>query len=220
MSASQDLAVPGGPPAPVPELALRGVAAGGPAQLARIGPNAIIQTAHALSAYGGRDLEGEVFARAGLSRYLAVLPEEMIPENEAIALFAALFDGECLPLQSANAIARDAGLRTGEYILSNRIPRPAQVLLKILPKPLAARALLSAIGKHSWTFAGSGRFSARYGRPLVIDIADNPLAFDRCAWHCAVFERLFGELVTSQARATCTRATTAGVETCRFEIAI
>ena len=186
---------------------------------ARIGPNAVIQMGEALRAYAGREFERDVFVRAGLQRYLDELPAAMIPQDEAIAIFRTLYQDAGVSLHDANAIARDAGLRTGDYILANRIPKLAQTVLKRLPKTLAARALLGAIGKHSWTFAGSGRFSARYGRPLVIEIAGNPLAFDYCAWHCAVFERLFGALVSRHAHAACFRQKPSGSD-CRFEISV
>lgn len=186
---------------------------------ARIGPNAVIQMGEALRAYAGREFQRDVFVRAGLQRYLDELPAAMIPQDEAIAIFRTLYQDAGVSLHDANAIARDAGLRTGDYILANRIPRIAQTVLKRLPKALAARALLGAIGKHSWTFAGSGRFSAKYGRPLVIEIAANPLAFDHCAWHCAVFERLFGALVSRHAHAVCVRPTPNGSD-CRFEISV
>lgn len=195
--------------APAAELAI---------SAARIGPNAIIQTGHALRARGGAKLEHQVFARAGLEHYLQVPPEDMIVEGEAIALFEALYNGCGLSRSEANAIARDAGTRTGEYILANRIPQLAQKVLKVLPTRLAGRALLSAIGKHSWTFAGSGRVACHSGRPLVIQIAGNPLAFDTCVWHRAVFERLFGVLVSPRAKATYSQLVSAGVSTCRFEI--
>lgn len=187
---------------------------------ARIGPNAVIQMGEALRAYGGPELERDVFVRAGLQHYLASLPEHMISEREAIAIFHALYHDAGVNLHDANAIARDAGLRTGDYILANRIPKLAQSVLRRLPKSLAARALLAAIGKHSWTFAGSGRFSSRYGRPLMIEIAHNPLSFDRCAWHCAVFERLFGVLVSSHAHAVCSDQAMQPGADCRFEISL
>lgn len=196
-----------------------GDAAGTP-DVARIGPNAVIQMGQALRAYGGPEFERDVFVRAGLQHYLASLPEHMIPQSEAIAIFATLYHDAGISLRDANAIARDAGLRTGDYILANRIPKFAQRVLRLLPKPLAARALLAAIGKHSWTFAGSGRFSAHYACPLVIEIASNPLSFDRCAWHCAVFERLFGALVSGNAHAVCSGQAGQSGGDCRFEISV
>lgn len=190
--------------------------------LARIGPNAIIQTGMALRAYGGAGFEHDVFVRAGLAGYVTDVPQHMIDEAEAISLFEVIYHNAGLCLDDANAIMRDAGLRTGDYILANRIPKPAQRVLKILPKPLAARALLSAIGKHSWTFAGSGRFSSHYGRPLVIEIARNPLAFPGCHWHRAVFERLFGTLVSSSVHVSqtsgCAKGCNQACSVCRFEI--
>jgi divinyl protochlorophyllide a 8-vinyl-reductase len=64
----------------------------------------------------------------------------------------------------AAEVARDAGLRTADYLLANRIPKPVQVLLKHLPAPLAARVLLSAIRRHAWTFRRQRQLHAR-GRP-------------------------------------------------------
>ena len=185
---------------------------------ARIGPNAVIQMGEALRANAGREFERNVFMLAGLQCYLVAPPGAMIPEGEAIAIFQTLFRDAGVSSDDANAIARDAGLRTGDYILANRIPKAAQSVLKVLPRPLAARALLGAIGKHSWTFAGSGRVTCRYGRLLSIEIANNPLAFDGCAWHCAVFERLFGAIVYPQVHVKHTGCCAAGNEACRFEI--
>jgi divinyl protochlorophyllide a 8-vinyl-reductase len=83
---------------------------------------------------------------------------------------------------------------------------------------------LDAIGRHAWTFAGTGRFSARCGRPCVVEIAGNPLvAGERgpapvWVWHEAVFRRLFQALVHPQAGVTETACGAAGAPTCRFAI--
>lgn len=204
-----------------PSLGLAAAAAslaGEASDTARIGPNAILQTGHALRAALGEALERQMFVAAGLEGYLEAPPHEMIAEREAIALFEAMH--QRLDAAQAAAILQDAGCRTGDYILANRIPVPAQRVLKILPKPLAARALLSAIGKHSWTFAGSGAVTCRYGRPLTIEIARNPLAYAHCTWHCAVFERLFATLVSARTRVAHTSCGAAGASTCRFEISV
>jgi len=116
----------------------------------------------------------------------------------------------------------EAGRLTADYILAHRIPRPAQALLKILPARLAARVLVPAIGAHAWTFAGSGRFSGCAGPPTVFELTGNPLcAGERatepvCAWHAAVFQRLFQVLVSPAARVAETSCEARGDSCCRF----
>jgi divinyl protochlorophyllide a 8-vinyl-reductase len=60
----------------------------GAAEVARIGPNAIIRVAESLEARFGS--ASEVFADAGLSQYLATPPTEMVDERDVIALQRAL----------------------------------------------------------------------------------------------------------------------------------
>ncbi|MDP3378305.1 MAG: bacteriochlorophyll 4-vinyl reductase, partial [Brevundimonas sp.] len=121
-------------------------------------------------------------------------------------------------------LMRAAGLGTADYILANRIPRAARALIRALPAPLGARLLTAAIAKHSWTFAGSGRFSVVHTRPLTVEIAANPLACGArdapsCHWHAAVFERLYGTLVWPSVQVRETACCACGDAACRFEIA-
>ena len=75
-------------------------------------------------------------------------------------------------------------------------------MLEALPASLASRQLLSAIARHAWTFAGSGRYAA------------GPV----CHWHAGVFETLFRTLVHPRSRARETACCAAGAPACRFEI--
>ena len=191
------------------------------AEPARIGPNAVIQLGEALSARAEDGLAREVYAAAGHSDWLATPPDEMVSEIEVARLHDAL--AGTAPRGLVDEIMADAGARTGDYIVANRIPAPARMLLRLLPAPLAARLLVEAIAKHSWTFAGSGVFSFSPGRPLVVEIAANPLAGPPCAergcvWHAAVFTRLFWSLVSDRAHARETACCAAGDPECRFEI--
>lgn len=123
----------------------------------------------------------------------------------------------------ASAILAEAGARTADYILSHRIPKAAQLVLKRLPAPVSAALLSRAIARNAWTFAGSGRFRAE--TPWCFAIDANPLVRgehgDRplCHWHAAVFERLYGTLVASDVTAVevacCAER---GVHTCRFDL--
>lgn len=185
---------------------------------AKVGPNAVTQTAAALRAAGGEALARRVFAAAGQTDLLDHLPAHMIDQRHPAALHRAL--AETLPPEQARAIAADAGRRTADYLLANRIPAPAQWLLRRLPPRLAARLLLAAIARNAWTFAGSGRFEARAGDPCRLAIHANPLATPGAPWHAAVFERLFRALVAPQAAVAVTACTAEGAPACRFEIAL
>ena len=61
-------------------------------------------------------------------------------------------------------------------------------------------------------------------RPLAFEIADNPVvrgersAVPVCAWHAAVFERLYRQLVDDRYRAEETACGAAGAAACRFEL--
>ncbi|MHA7872627.1 MAG: bacteriochlorophyll 4-vinyl reductase [Hyphococcus sp.] len=170
-----------------------------PADGARVGPNAVTQLAAALSGPSVRPLLVPIFEQAGCAHYLRTPPEEMIPQSHAAALHAALFD--IAGKDRACAVSTDAGRRTADYVMANRIPGVAKIILRALPPTVSGPMLARAIQKHAWTFCGSGRFSVEIGetpRSLTFAIADNPLATPGCPWHCAVFERMFQALVSKE----------------------
>lgn len=183
---------------------------------ARVGPNAILQTVAALEAEGGAALARRVLTHAGCARYLDAPPAGMIPEAEAAAVLRAL--PACLGPDLARRMARDAGRRTGLYILQNRIPAPARAVLRALPTRLAAPLLLRAMAAHSWTFAGSGRVRTAAGVPARLEIAGNPLAMPGCDWHCAVLETLFQRLVHKRSTVHETACCVRGDAACVFVI--
>lgn len=184
--------------------------------IGHVGPNAVIQLAHALNDCCGPSTTRQVFERAGFLFLLDTLPAEMIDERIASLLFEALW--EVLPSEDAACVARDAGRRTAEYILANRIPSIAKIVLRGLPARLAAPLLLRAIEKNAWTFAGSGICTTATGPPAAITIVNNPLAMPTCAWHRGVFECLFGSLVSPRTRVTHPECCAAGQSQCRFEL--
>jgi divinyl protochlorophyllide a 8-vinyl-reductase len=189
---------------------------------ALIGPNAILRVADALAASPMAGHRAAVFDRAGLSHYLATPPQQMLPQTEVQRLHAAM--RETLGWADAQRIAADAGTRTAHYLLAHRIPRPVQALLRVLPARLAAWVLLSAIRRHAWTFAGSGRFTARAGHPVVLEIAQNPLCEGlrseeaACAYYAATFETLFQTLVHRRSQVRETACEVTGADACRFEV--
>lgn len=189
---------------------------------ARIGPNAIIRVAEALRTQHGEAVTAELFRRAGLEKYLPAMPGQMVDEGEVITLHQLL--RPALGAESARAVAREAGLRTGDYLLANRIPRPAQFILRLLPPALASRVLLRAIGGHAWTFAGSGRFSAESAGKARLSIAGCPLCRGTtaehpvCDYYAATFERLYRTLVSRRATVVETECQAVGAPACVFDI--
>jgi len=190
--------------------------------LGRIGPNAITRVAEALQQQRGPQDTSRVFRRAGLSGHLASPPQDMVDEADARRLHASLR----LELGTAAAaqVTRAAGIATAEYLLAHRIPKPVQRVLRLLPPALACRVLLSAIRRHAWTFAGSGRFEARAGSPTMLTIRDNPLCRGMvstepaCDYYAATFEHLFRALVSAKTRVTETQCEAKGDSGCRFEL--
>ena len=185
----------------------------------KIGPNAIIQLGETLTARGALDKAAEVYAKAGCLAFLAKPPAAMVEEQYVQRLFTATTDA--MEKQEAESCLQEAGNRTGSYILENRIPRVARLLLPLLPTPLALGILLRAIARHSWTFAGSGEFIVELGRPTYISIHANSVATRLgCIWHKAVFERLFGALLRSKVEVDELSCCGKGDHSCRFRITL
>ncbi len=165
---------------------------------AKIGPNAAIQLFAAIEAARGADAARTVAQAADCEDWLDHPPTEMVSEIPVIRLFRTL---EALFPEDAPAIEADAGRRTADYIIANRIPAFARVILKLLPARLAGPMLARAIERHAWTFCGSGTVTVHAGPPCRFEIADNPLTSGvraerpACVWHAAVFTRLFQTLV-------------------------
>jgi divinyl protochlorophyllide a 8-vinyl-reductase len=194
----------------------------GPAAAARIGPNAIIRLVEALDQDRGPEAVAGLLEAAGLQQYSGALPTEMVDEQEVTRLQATL--REQLGIDAARRTSRDAGLRTGDYLLANRIPRPVQRLLKILPARLASRVLIAAIRRNAWTFVGSGVFDGQPGRPTRLKVTDGPICRGAradeplCDFYAGSFERLFSRLVHPDARVTETACQANGAESCVFEV--
>lgn len=193
---------------------------------ARIGPNAITRVAEAMRDGFGDGPTIALFGLAGLGDYLEHPPEHMVDEQEVARLHRQL--RASLEPDQAARISRDAGLRTGDYLLARRIPMPVQHLLQRLPPALACRVLLTAIRRHAWTFAGSGHFRATvtgFTKVTVrLEIEGNPLcnglhtATPACDYYAATFERLFRILVHPCAAVTEVACEAMGAPACVFEI--
>jgi len=187
-----------------------------------IGPNAVTQLVTALKLGGFDRLSLPIFKAAGVEDWLTDPPSAMVDEGKVAALHQAV--RAAFPLAAGRALMADAGWLTADYLLVNRIPQPAQLVMRALPASLTVRILTSTIRSHAWTFAGSGRLTVRVGLPTVFEIEDNPLcrgeraAAPVCAWHAAVFRQLFAVLVSRSAGVVETACEAQGDACCRFVI--
>jgi divinyl protochlorophyllide a 8-vinyl-reductase len=184
-----------------------------------IGPNALTQLLPLLERVGGAELRETLLARAGVFE----LPDMtgLIEEGPVARLHQAM-RAEVPDL--APALAREAGLRTADYILAHRIPAPVQAVLKRLPAWAAGPVLSKAIARNAWTFAGSGRFEVVRGWPAILLIHDNPVVRGErsevpiCHWHSGVFERLYRVLASDRARVREVACCACGAHACLFEV--
>lgn len=188
---------------------------------ARIGPNAVIQTAAVLRDRFGTARAAEIVQRA-TGRALDTMPEHMVDEAEVRALVQ-----QCLAQLGARqtrAVLRESGHRTAEYLLAHRIPRPVQLLLKLLPAPVGVRILMTAIGRHAWTFAGSGHFHVHAGRRTTFAIDDCPLCRGLtleapiCDYYAGTFERLLSTLIRRDTGVVQTGSAVCGGSSCEYAV--
>ncbi len=187
---------------------------------ALIGPNALIQMVEALRIVWGPQETRALLGSLGLGHYADTPPQRMLPQEEVAALHARLHG--LVDTQTFKAITREAGLRTADYLLANRIPRPVQWILKRLPDAIAARVLCRAIARHAWTFAGSGNFSYAWTPRLVFRLRGNPLCkriasdVPVCDYYAATFERIFRTIVNDNWRVVELQCEANGALMCEF----
>lgn len=182
-----------------------------------VGPNSVIQLGAALREAFGPATARRVFADAGLLDRLDDPPQRLISEREPAALFEAVTQ-ICDP-SKADAVLRDAGRRTADYVMRHRIPSVARSILAVAPTAIAGRLLLSAIKRNAWTFAGSGTVATGVTwTAFWIEIAENPLATRGCSWHQGVFTHLFRSLVDADLRVEERTCCADGATCCRFQI--
>jgi divinyl protochlorophyllide a 8-vinyl-reductase len=187
---------------------------------AQIGPNALIQMVEALRSVWGNDKTGALLGSLGLGHYIEKPPQRMMPQVEVAALHTRLYG--MVDVQTFKSITFDAGSRTADYLLANRIPGAVQWLLKRLPDAVAARVLCRAIAKHAWTFAGSGAFSYAWEPHLVFRLRGNPLCSQIdadtpvCDYYAATFERIFRVVVNDNWRVQELQCEASGANVCEF----
>ena len=184
-----------------------------------IGPNAVLQLIPVLRAEGGEALVTAMLAAGGMD---APPPDTAMMDEGPAARMHAAVRAHLGP--RATPVLAAAGAGTAAYILTHRIPKVAQTVLRAMPGALAAPLLTRAIARNAWTFAGSGAFRVLSLRPIVLELADNPLIRGEhapaplCHWHVAVFDGLYGALAGPGWHARETACTARGDPACRFEI--
>jgi divinyl protochlorophyllide a 8-vinyl-reductase len=187
-----------------------------------IGPNAITRLAEALALHEASDACQRVFGAAGLAHHLRQPPHAMVPDDDAARLHAALM--RLLGPTRAATVSLTAGRLTAQYLLAHRIPLMAQRAIGLLPRRLALRALLMAISRHAWTFAGGGRFSWRAGRVYRLMLTGGPICrhlhaeAPACAYYAATFEHLFRRIISPALDVVETECEAMGHTACVFEV--
>lgn len=187
----------------------------------RIGPNVLIQTARALEQRLGRERAGRILVDS-TQHTLDTLPSGMVDEARANALMRRVVEEHGTAF--TRSVMREAGTRTGDYLLANRIPRIARILLPMLPASVGLRLLLQAIGRHTWTFAGSAHVRIAAGNPAVVSISRCPLCagilsdVHLCDFYTGTFARLAQVLLGPSAYAEEVACESTGDSACRFLI--
>jgi divinyl protochlorophyllide a 8-vinyl-reductase len=186
---------------------------------ARIGPNSVLQLVPLLDEALGTEERERLMRLSGLDR----LPDDdgLMAEEPAAALHQAL---RAEHPRVAPIMTRQAGERTGDYIIRHRIPVAALRVMRTLPPWLSGHLLAKVIERHAWTFAGSGEFRIVQRSPLIFELRDNPVVRGEraeapiCHWHAAVFERLFTHIVDENLRCVELQCCASGADSCLFEI--
>jgi divinyl protochlorophyllide a 8-vinyl-reductase len=120
------------------------------APVARIGPNTIIQLAQVLRDHYGESVAARLLV-SSTGCALGALPGATVDEREAQAFVRAVMRE--LGEQPGTRLLHEAGGRTADYLMAHRIPRPAQWLMRWLPRRAGLRLLLEAMRANAWTFA-------------------------------------------------------------------
>ncbi|MGO9421202.1 bacteriochlorophyll 4-vinyl reductase [Roseiarcus sp.] len=188
----------------------------------RVGPNAAIQLLRVLPLAAEPETVLRILVTAGVLDWAIHPPTDMVEERSVAALHRAT--RKILHLEEGLAVLAEAGGLTGDYILANRIPGWARAALKALPARISSRLLAKAITAHAWTFVGSGRFACCFANGLTFEIWSNPFCVGErsdspiCAWHAAVFQRLYQALASPRARVVETHCSARGDACCRFAV--
>jgi divinyl protochlorophyllide a 8-vinyl-reductase len=188
-----------------------------PATPSRIGPNALIQTVRATREISGEEQLRAVLQQCHQESLLQNEPEEMVDEQLFADLVMAL--DTVLGADTARTVLDRSGHFTAEYLLENRIPGMFQQLLRVLPDPLALRALLFAISQSAWTFTGSGKFDYHIGAPATLTVIHRIKPGDvACAFYGGTFNHLLHTLLDRRTQFKIATTDAQGVTHCRYVV--
>lgn len=186
-----------------------------------IGPNAILQSVEVVRQRWGDATAASALSGTGWT--LDHLPRRMVEVADVLEMTANL---RALVGQEQTAVVLDeAGERTARYLLSNRIPRAAQLVMRWAPDGLATRLLMTAISRNRWTFAGSADVRLVTHPQVLVEFRGCPLcrglhaSTPVCHFYAATFRGLFRELVNPRVTVTETACEAVGDPCCRFTIA-
>lgn len=188
---------------------------------AKIGPNSIIQTIRVMTESYGRE-HTEKLLHDERYPWGSELPTEMVNEEDFLLLVHVLV--RSFGIEEARRILSKSGDYTAAYLLAHRIPKPMKWIFPLLPRSVRLNMLMSAIGKHAWTFAGSGRFQYIPGETptFVIDdcITSRNITSEKpfCSFYEATFTGLLSALVDPQAQVEEKKCRVTGHSQCVFII--
>lgn len=186
-----------------------------------IGPNSILQLVDVLREALGDEHAERLLARA-TGRTFDRLPSAMIDEREPNRFVRELIGS--VGVDAADGYMREAGRRTANYLLANRIPRVAQWVMRLMPRTMGRRTLIGAMARHSWTFAGSGTFTVIEGATPELVIAGCPMCRGfhahgpMCGYYAATFERLLQVIVDPHLCVSEIECEATGGHACRFSL--
>lgn len=124
--------------------------------------------------------------------------------------------------EQAESIQREAARDAVEWIMQNRIPARARLLLSGMPWAMAVWMLGRHAAQNAWAFGGSGRFELL--STSEFQLRDNPLIRGEhsmhpvCAWHEELFQQTFRRMAHSRLRCTEASCMAAGADACRFRL--
>jgi divinyl protochlorophyllide a 8-vinyl-reductase len=186
--------------------------------VARIGPNAVIQTLVALEELEGRGLAEAVVGAADVPPELG----SMVNEAHFVRLVGVI--RRTLTDDAASRVLDRSGRLTAAYVLRHRIPAPARGILPRLPNALALPLVLGAFQRHAWTFAGSGvyRWVGGHLPRITLDgcitcVGHRSLG-PAGAFYRGAFEGLLTRLVDPGLRVLEEECVATGGRTCRFSL--
>ncbi|MCD1627139.1 MAG: bacteriochlorophyll 4-vinyl reductase [Paracoccaceae bacterium] len=124
----------------------------------------------------------------------------------------------------AEAIQREAARDAVDWLMQNRIPARARLLLSGMPWGMAVWMLGRNAAQNSWTFSGSGKFSLL--STSEFQMIDNPLIRGErsngpvCAWHEELLQHTFRRMAHSRLSCVETSCMATGADACRFRLSM